>query len=118
MRKPHTVEEILMLPVATDMLETMLGESYAINSGLAHNAAGRRLSDISEDLCDQSAHQLKTFCSASRWGGGGGTGAFTDAHLITHLLYMLEMIERRITVLFCLANLLMVEVRHWKFKYN
>jgi len=29
MRKPHTVEEILMLPVATDMLETMLGESYA-----------------------------------------------------------------------------------------
>jgi hypothetical protein len=50
------IGESLVLPVAIDTLETMLSQSYATQLPkipLADNTVGRRISDVSEDLCDQ-----------------------------------------------------------------
>ena len=61
-KKPHSMGETLVLPAAIDMIETMLGESYADQLKiipLADNTVGRRISDISEDLCDQLIEKVK-----------------------------------------------------------
>lgn len=51
-----------MLPATIDIIDTMLGESYAYQLKiipLADNTVGRRISDISEDLCDQLIEKVK-----------------------------------------------------------
>ncbi|XP_026476421.1 zinc finger BED domain-containing protein 5-like [Ctenocephalides felis] len=56
------VGETLVLPAAIDTIATMFGESYAdqIKSiPLADNTVGRRISDISDDLCDQLIEKTK-----------------------------------------------------------
>jgi hypothetical protein len=56
-----------MLPAVTGVVETMLGELYAKalrKNLLAGNTAGRRIADISEDICDHFIDQLKTSRSA------------------------------------------------------
>ena len=55
-KKPPLIGKTLVLPAAIDMIETMLGESYADQLKiipLADNTVGRRISDISKDFCDQ-----------------------------------------------------------------
>jgi len=45
-----------VLPAAIEITETALGESYAEEHRkipLAGNTAGRRMSDTSENICDQ-----------------------------------------------------------------
>jgi hypothetical protein len=55
--------EKFVLPFALDIDETMFGESYVTQLRkipLADNTVGRRISDISEDLCDQLTDQFGT----------------------------------------------------------
>lgn len=55
-KKPHTIGETLVLPAAIDMIITMFGESYAIHLRqipLADKTVGRRINDMSDDLCDR-----------------------------------------------------------------
>jgi hypothetical protein len=67
-KKPHLTGESLVLPVATGTVETMFGGSYATEELqkilLAENTTGRRISDVSEDLCDILTDQLKISHSA------------------------------------------------------
>jgi len=61
-RTPHLIGVNLMLPAATDLIERMLGESYAKEFQKippTENTVGRRLSNILEDLCDQLIDQFK-----------------------------------------------------------
>jgi hypothetical protein len=56
-----------VLPAATDTFQTILGESHAKelwNTPFANHTMGRRISYVSEDLCDQVTVQLKTPCFA------------------------------------------------------
>ncbi|XP_066982652.1 protein FAM200C-like [Macrobrachium rosenbergii] len=60
--KAHNIAETLVLPAAIDMVEIMLGESSAnklCSIPLADNTISRRISDISDDLCDQLTDALK-----------------------------------------------------------
>jgi hypothetical protein len=59
--KSHSTGESLVLPAAIDTVTTMLGESYAKDireTPLVNSPAGRRIWDISEDLCDQLNDKL------------------------------------------------------------
>jgi hypothetical protein len=50
-----------VLPAATDIVETVLGDSYVKELqkiSLADNTVGRIMLDISEDICDQLIDQL------------------------------------------------------------
>lgn len=56
-----------MLSAATDVVETVLGESYAKELQkivLADNNVGGRILDISRDLCDQLIDLPKISCLA------------------------------------------------------
>ena len=63
MQKTHNIAENLVLPAAIDMVEIMLGES-SVNKlrsiPLADNTVGRRIADISDNLCDQLVDALKS----------------------------------------------------------
>jgi hypothetical protein len=54
---------------------------------LAYSAVGRRISDISEELCDQLIDQLEISRFALQ--GDEVTDAVKDVHLITYVRYVL-----------------------------
>lgn len=99
MQKPHLTGESLVLPVATGTVETMFGGSYTTEELqkilLAENTMGRRISDVSEGLCDILTDQLKishsaiqvneTLCIAV----DEVTDVVTAAHIITYIWYVL-----------------------------
>lgn len=79
----------------------MFGESYADKlrtRTLADNTVGRRISDISEDLCDQLIEKLKQFYSALQV--DEATDVIKDAHLITYVRYVVET-DVKEDMLFC-----------------
>jgi hypothetical protein len=65
-RKPLSNGESLVLPAATDIVETLPGESLAkeLKIPRTDSIAGRRMSNTSEKLCDHLIDQLKTSHSA------------------------------------------------------
>lgn len=100
-KKPHTIGETLVLPAAIDMVKIMFGESYAKQLSqipLADNTVGRRIDDISEDLCDQLVSRLRTSKFAIQV--DEATDVAKDAHLIAYVRYVAEtnIIE---DILFC-----------------
>nr|XP_042897067.1 protein FAM200A-like [Parasteatoda tepidariorum]XP_042902277.1 protein FAM200A-like [Parasteatoda tepidariorum]XP_042906149.1 protein FAM200A-like [Parasteatoda tepidariorum]XP_042906152.1 protein FAM200A-like [Parasteatoda tepidariorum] len=100
-KKPHVIGETLVLPAAIDMVATMLGESYADQLKiipLADNTVGRRISDISEDLCDQLIEKVKLSSFALQV--DEATDVLKDAHLITYVRYVVET-DVREDMLFC-----------------
>jgi hypothetical protein len=69
----------------------MLGESYAkelLKIPFAGKTVARRISDISEHLCDQSIDRLKK--SRSELQVDGATDVVKDAYLITCVRYVWE----------------------------
>ncbi|XP_026475993.1 zinc finger MYM-type protein 6-like, partial [Ctenocephalides felis] len=93
--------ETLVLPAAIDIIATMFGESYAdqIKSiPLADNTVGRRISDISDDLCDQLIEKIKLSSFALQV--DEATDVAKDAHLITYIRYVMEN-DIREELLFC-----------------
>ncbi|XP_026467745.1 zinc finger BED domain-containing protein 5-like [Ctenocephalides felis] len=103
MKKPHSIGETLVLPAAIDIIATMFGESYAdqIKSiPLADNTVGRRISDISDDLCDQLIEKIKLSSFALQV--DEATDVANDAHLITYIRYVMEN-DIREELLFCKA---------------
>jgi hypothetical protein len=89
------------LTAATDVTETVLHEFIAIQLKkipLAGNTGGRRISGISEDLCDQLSDYLNTSCFALQ--GDEATEVVIDAHLITSVWYVLEN-DIKEDILFC-----------------
>ncbi|XP_026479226.1 protein FAM200A-like [Ctenocephalides felis] len=102
-KKPHSIGETLVLPAAIDIIATMFGESYAdqIKSiPLADNTVGRRISDISDDLCDQLIEKIKLSSFALQV--DEATDVAKDAHLITYIRYVMEN-DIREELLFCKA---------------
>jgi len=91
------------------MDETELGELYAkelLKIILAGNTVGRRISDISEDLCDQLTDHLKT----SRF-------ALRVAELI-HVMYIYHLCSLCVGKWYkgsYFVNLLLVELHHCKY---
>ena len=54
-KNPHAIAETLVLLAAIDLVKTTFGESYAKQLRqipLAGNTIGRRINDISEDICN------------------------------------------------------------------
>jgi hypothetical protein len=70
---------------------------------------GRRISDISENVCEQLIDQLKT--SRFTLQVYVAIDLVKDGHLITYAWYVLEN-DIKGDFLFCFANLRMVELRH------
>jgi len=102
-KKPHTIGETLILPAAIDMAKIMFGESYAKQLQqipLADNTVGRRIDDISEDICDQLVSRLRTSKFAIQV--DEATDVAKDAHLIAYVRYVVEtnIVE---DILFCKA---------------
>lgn len=100
-KKAHNIAETLVLPAAIDMVEIMLGEQSANklrSIPLADNTVGRRISDISDDLCDQLTDVLKY----SHFGlqVDEATDVVKDAHLITYVRYI-SANEIKEDLLFC-----------------
>jgi hypothetical protein len=90
-KKPHTIGETLILPAAIDMVRIMFGESYAKQLRqipLADNTVGRRINDISEDICDQLVSRLRTSKFAIQV--DEATDIAKDAHLIAYVRYVGE----------------------------
>ncbi|XP_026482786.1 zinc finger BED domain-containing protein 5-like [Ctenocephalides felis] len=102
MQKTHSIGETLVLPAATSsQIATMFGESYAdqIKSiTLADNTVARRISDISDDLCDQLIEKIKLSSFALQV--DEDTDVAKDAHLITYIRYVIEN-DIREELLFC-----------------
>ena len=101
--KPHTIAETLELPAAIDMVKIMFGKSYTKQLRqipLTDNTFGRRINDISEDLCDQLVSRMRT--SKFTIQVDEATDVAKDAHLITYVRYVEEtdIIE---DILFCKA---------------
>ncbi|XP_026471061.1 SCAN domain-containing protein 3-like [Ctenocephalides felis] len=102
-KKPHSIGETLVLPAAIDIIAMMFGESYAdqIKSiPLADNTVGRRISDISDDLCDQLIEKIKLSSFALQV--DEATDVAKDAHLITYIRHVMEN-DIREELLFCKA---------------
>lgn len=100
-KKAHNIAETLVLPAAIDMVEIMLGEQSANklrSIPLADNTVGRRISDISDDLC----HQLTDALKYSHFGlqVDEATDVVKDAHLITYVRYI-SANEIKEDLLFC-----------------
>jgi hypothetical protein len=75
-----------VLPVATDMDETVLVESYdreLRKVPLAYNTVGIRISDISENICGHLIDELKTSHSVQQ--ADVAIYEFKDAHLVTYV---------------------------------
>lgn len=90
-KKPHTIGETLILPAAIDMVRIMFGEPYAKQLRqipLADNTVGRRINDISEDICDQLVSRLRTSKFAIQV--DEATDIAKDAHLIAYVRYVAE----------------------------
>ena len=90
-KKPHTIAETLALPTAIDMVKIMFGEPYAKQLRqipLADNTVGRKINDISEDICDQFVSQTRTSKFAIQV--DEGTDVAKDAHLIAYARYVKE----------------------------
>lgn len=88
-KKPHTIAETLVFPAAIDMVKTMFGQSYANQLRqipLADNTIGRRIDDISEDLCDQLVSRMRTSKFAIQV--DEATDVAKDAHLIAYVRYV------------------------------
>jgi hypothetical protein len=94
-KKTHSMGEKSILPAAIDMAGTMFGDRKI---PLADKNVGRKISDISEDLCDQLTNQLKTSGSALKV--DEATDAVKDAHLIIFGMCS-KMLQRRT---FCSEN--------------
>ncbi|XP_026481385.1 zinc finger BED domain-containing protein 5-like [Ctenocephalides felis] len=102
-KKPHSIGETLVLPAAIDIIAMMFGESYAdqIKSiPLADNTVERRISDISDDLCDQLIEKIKLSSFALQV--DETTDVAKDAHLITYIRHVMEN-DIREELLFCKA---------------
>ena len=100
-KKPHSIGESLVLPAAIQMVSTMIGDSYADELRkipLADNTVGRRISDMSDDICDQLTENLKSSYFALQV--DEATDVAKDAHLITYVRYVLEN-EIKEDILFC-----------------
>ncbi|XP_063856105.1 zinc finger BED domain-containing protein 5-like [Scylla paramamosain] len=100
-KKAHNIAETWVLPAAIDMVEIMLDEQSANklrSIPLADNTVGRRISDISDDLCDQLTDVLKY----SHFGLqiDEATDVVKDAHLITYVCYI-SANEIKEDLLFC-----------------
>ncbi|XP_015906681.3 SCAN domain-containing protein 3-like [Parasteatoda tepidariorum] len=88
-KKPHTIAETLVLPAAIDMVKKMFGQSYANQLRqipLADNTIGRRIDDISENLCDQLVSRMRTSKFAIQV--DEATDVVKDAHLIAYVRYV------------------------------
>jgi hypothetical protein len=80
-----------VLPAAIDIIEIMLGKSYAKELQIipfAHNTARRSICDISEGLSDQLLNQIKTSRSALQV--DVAIDVVQDANLNTYVLHELE----------------------------
>ena len=61
-KKPHTIAEELVLPVALDLVSTMIGESVAQKLKavpLSNNTISRRIDKISDDINDQLVAKMR-----------------------------------------------------------
>jgi hypothetical protein len=90
----------------------VLGESHPKelqNIPLADNIVGRRTWDVSESRCNQLNGELEIALLTLQV--DEITDVVKDAHLITYVQYVLE---NDITENFCFADLLIVELHHWK----
>jgi hypothetical protein len=88
-KKPHKIGESLILPAATDMVQTMLGEKCAQelrNILMSNNTVSRRISDISEDLKE---HLLKNNRFAIQ------INEATDCSGISHLTAYVRYVENK-----------------------
>ncbi len=59
--KPHTIVEDLIVPAATDMVGTMLGEKAKKTIQTmpsSNNTVSRRISDMAEDVLNQLLHRV------------------------------------------------------------
>lgn len=77
------------MPAAIDMVKIMFGESYAKQLRqipLADNTVGRRIDDISEDLCNQLVSRMRTSKFAIQI--NKATDVTKDAHLIAYVRYV------------------------------
>ena len=62
-KKPHTIAEILVWPGAINMVKIMFGEPHAKQQRqipLVDNTVGRRINEISEDICYQLVSRMRT----------------------------------------------------------
>jgi hypothetical protein len=100
---------IRLLPAAIHVTETKL-HHIPTDSGKFRSLliVGRRISDISEDFCEQLIGQLKN--SRFAFKVAEPTDVVKYAHLITYVRYVLE---NNIKEGFWFCKLLMVELRHW-----
>ncbi|XP_015910101.2 zinc finger BED domain-containing protein 5-like, partial [Parasteatoda tepidariorum] len=88
-KKSHTMAENLVLPAAIDMVKTMFGQSYANQLRqipVADITIGRRIDDISEDLCDQLVSRMRFSKFAAQ--EDEATDVAKDAHLIAYVRYV------------------------------
>lgn len=100
-KKPHTIGENLVLPAAMDIVRTMFGESYAKQLQqipLSDNTVGRRINDISEDLCEQLISELRISKFAIQV--DEAVDVAKDAHLIAYVRYVSEA-DIKEDILFC-----------------
>ena len=90
-KKPQTIAGTLVLPAAIDMVKMMFGKPYAKQLRqipLFDNTVGRRINDVSEDICDQLLPQMRTSKSAMQV--DNVTDVAKDAHLIAYVRYFEE----------------------------
>lgn len=90
-KKPHTIAETLILPAAIDIVSTMLGDSSAQqlkNIPLSNDTVCRRISDISDDLCQHLIEKLHNKCFALQV--DEATDIHKDAHLIAYVRFVDE----------------------------
>ncbi|KAK9882479.1 hypothetical protein WA026_021820 [Henosepilachna vigintioctopunctata] len=90
-KKTHHIGENLILPAAIDIVRIMFSESYAKQLEkipLSDNTVGRRINDISEDLCHRLVSQLRTTKFAIQV--DEATDITKDAHLIAYVRYIAE----------------------------
>lgn len=100
-KKAHAIGETLVLPAAIDMVSTMIGEKEAETLKtipLSNNTVARRISDISEDVCDQLLEKLKGKDFAIQV--DEATDIHRDAHLIGYVRFVDKTILRE-ELLFC-----------------
>ncbi|XP_060629099.2 protein FAM200C-like [Anolis sagrei] len=60
---PHTIAEDLMLPVAKDIVQYMIGEEFVTTLSavsLSHDTVQRRINDMSADILDQVIQEIKS----------------------------------------------------------
>jgi hypothetical protein len=114
--KTHSTAQSLLLPAGDGTVEIMFGESHGRELRkipLAHNTMGRRVSDISEELCDKFIGRLKI--SHSAFQVNEGTEIVKGAHNYVRLVYARKFYKEGF---FCFSNLLMVGLIPEGVQYN